>query len=320
MRTVPAAITAARQASSASLCKVWEMTRLDGTIFRFTEHDRDLVVGGETYYATASFDPSSIKGAADMSVSDMDVVGAFDTELISARDLLGGVFHGASFWVGEVLWDAPEEGVDVQQFGWLGRVREIGGKFVAELRGPAEVLQQTIGEVYQPTCRATLGDARCGISLVPESTTVSSVTTRRVFSTTNVTPVFPVGTWQLGTVTFTSGANAGISMDVYLVEGNTLTLMMPMPFDIAPGDTLDVTVGCDKSLATCRDVFHNVLNFRAEPHVPVSDDLIRGPGPDTQRAGASGSGTGGSGSDVTPDPVPDTGIPTITGTPPISES
>lgn len=314
MRTVPAAITAARQASSSRLCKIWELTRQDGTVYRFTEHDRDLEVDGDTFYATASFDPSSIKGAADMSVSDMDVVGAFDTEYISARDLLGGVYHGASFWVGEVLWDAPEEGVDILQFGWLGRVREMGGKFVAELRGPAEVLQQTIGEVYQPTCRATLGDSRCGIALVPESTTVSAVTNRRVFATTDVTPVFPVGTWQRGTVTFTSGANAGIAMDVYMVEGNTMSLMMPLPFDIDIGDTLDVTVGCDKALSTCRDVFHNVLNFRGEPHVPVSDDLIRGPGPDVSRT------SGGSSSDVTPDPVPDPGTPTITGTPTISES
>lgn len=312
MRTVPAAITAARQSSVSHLCKIWELTRQDGTVYRFTEHDLDLVVDGETFYATASFDPSSVKAAADMSVSDMEVIGAFDTELIDARHLLGGLFHGAAFWVGEVLWDAPEEGVDVLQFGWLGRVRETGGKFIAELLGPGAMLQQTIGEVYSPVCRATFGDARCGVVFAPLSSAVITTTSRRVFQATS--PLYDMGSWALGKVTFTTGANTGISMDIYQMDVDTVTLLLPMPFTIEAGDQFEAVPGCDKSFAMCRNRYANVLNFRGEPHVPVSDDLIRGPGPDVSRA------SGGSGSDVTPDPVPEPGTPTITGTPIISET
>jgi len=314
MRTVPAAITAARQSSVSRLCKIWELTRLDGTVYRFTEHDRDIEVDGDTFYATASFDPSSIKGAADMSVSDMDVVGAFDTEYISARDLLGGVYHGASFWVGEVLWDAPDEGVDILQFGWLGRVRETGGKFVAELLGPGAMLQQTIGEVYSPVCRATLGDSRCNAQLSAWHGTVTSVTSRRVFEQTGIAEP-EAGYFIFGKVVWTSGENAdaAASMDVQAMDGAEISLFMPMPFDVSIGDTFTLYAGCDKRLATCRDKFDNVLNFRGEPHVPVSDDLIRGPGPDTPRSG-------GSSSDVTPDPAPEPDVPTITGSPTISTS
>ena len=39
------------------------------------------------------------------------------------------------------------------------------------------------------------------------------------------------------------------------------------------GNTVRVTAGCDKSLATCRDVFANVINFQGEPHVPGIDAL-----------------------------------------------
>lgn len=316
MRTVPAAHTAARQATTSRFCKVWEVTRLDGTVYRLTEHDRDLVVDGDTFYATASFDPSTIKGAADMSVSDMDVLGAFDTELITAHDLIGGLLHGAAFWVGEVLWDAPEEGVDIHQFGWLGRVRETGGKFAAELHGLTQRLQQTIGEVYQPTCRATLGDSRCGVDLAPWtiSSEVSSVTSRREFAVTGL-GLPDTDTWFQGMLTWTSGENDGLSMDVKTSDGFSVTLFLPMPFEVAEGDTFTITAGCNKTLDTCRDKFANVLNFRAEPHVPVSDDLVRGPGPDTSRD------TGGSSEPVEPPaPAVDPEVPTIYGTPEISDS
>jgi uncharacterized phage protein (TIGR02218 family) len=46
-----------------------------------------------------------------------------------------------------------------------------------------------------------------------------------------------------------------------------------MPFDIAIGDTFDVTAGCDKSLATCRGRFNNVPNFRGFPYIPGNDSV-----------------------------------------------
>jgi uncharacterized phage protein (TIGR02218 family) len=45
---------------------------------------------------------------------------------------------------------------------------------------------------------------------------------------------------------------------------------------VAPGDAFVVTAGCDKTLATCRDRFANVANFRGFPHMPGTDFLLRG--------------------------------------------
>lgn len=315
MRSVPAAITAARESASSRLVQIWEVTRSDNTVLRFTEHDRDIEYDGETYLSTASYEPSSIKANADMSVGDMDVKGAFAIGMIEAADVIAGKYHGASFWVGELLWDAPEEGIDVLKFGWLGRCKEIGGQFAFELLGPSMMLQHTIGEIYSPTCRATLGDSRCGVDLVPwtVAAAVESVASRREFTISSVLTL-PATRWQGGLVTWTSGANAGLSMEIQLPDDTdpvpmTLTLFLPMPFDIEIGDECTIVAGCDKTLATCRDVFNNVLNFRGEPHVPVSDDLIRGPGPDTPRA------SGGSSSDVSPPATPEPDVPTISGNP-----
>lgn len=322
MRSVPAAITAARESASSRLCQIWEVTRTDGTILRFTEHDRDIEYDGETYLATASFDPSSIKANADMAVGDMDVKGAFSVGEVTAADVLAGKFQGASFWVGEVLWDAPEEGVDILKFGWLGRCKEVGGQFTFELLGPAMMLQHTIGEIYSPTCRAAFGDSRCKVDTSAYTTTSSvlSVTSRRQF----VASVLGAQ-WDYGLLTWTSGANSGVSIEVRTAETEleeytppylplTINAFLPTPFDIAVGDEFTLIAGCNKTLAMCRDRFDNVLNFRGEPHVPVSDDLIRGPGQDTQRS------SGGSSEDVSPPVEAVPGTPTIGGTPSISSS
>lgn len=281
MRTVPAAITAARQSSSSRLCKIWRIERTDGVVLRFTEHDRDLTVDGETYYATASFDASSIKASADLSVDDLDVQGAFDSAYIRAEDLLAGKYHGATFVVSEMLWDNVAAGADVLRWGWLGRVKEVGGQFVAELLGPTVRLNKPLLQMYQPSCRATLGDPRCGVNLAAytQSGAVTVVNSRRSFEVSGVSvPSGDETYFQGGLLTFTNtGDLQGVSMEVQACDGLTVELLLQMPFDIQVGDTFTITAGCDHSLATCRDRFNNVLNFRGEPHAPVSDDMIKGP-------------------------------------------
>ena len=87
-----------------------------------------------------------------------------------------------------------------------------------------------------------------------------------------------------GLLTFDSSAsptsaNAGLSMEIktWDLANKRVTLFLPMPFDIVPGDLVALRAGCSKSLAVCRDTFDNVLNFRGEPYVPGNDLLFRTP-------------------------------------------
>jgi len=53
----------------------------------------------------------------------------------------------------------------------------------------------------------------------------------------------------------------------------TVVLFLPMPNLLAVGDTFEAYPGCAKDIATCRDTFDNILNFRGEPYVPGQDAL-----------------------------------------------
>lgn len=80
-----------------------------------------------------------------------------------------------------------------------------------------------------------------------------------------------------GLVTWLTGANAGLSMEVQTYVPGYVKLFEPMPHPVVAGDTYTIRAGCDKLLATCRNKFSNAINFRGEPWIPGSDQLMQHP-------------------------------------------
>ncbi len=89
------------------------------------------------------------------------------------------------------------------------------------------------------------------------------------------TPQGASSVFDYGKVTFTSGENNGLSMEVKTYVLGTLVLQLPMPYAIEAGDTYSLVQGCDRSFVTCRDRHDNVINFRGEPHLPGQDKLYQ---------------------------------------------
>ncbi len=83
------------------------------------------------------------------------------------------------------------------------------------------------------------------------------------------------GYFDYGLITFTSGLNSGLSMEVKSYVPGQITLQLPFPYAVVPGDAYTMHAGCDKSLATCRDRFNNIVNMRAEPYLPGIDRLVQ---------------------------------------------
>lgn len=85
---------------------------------------------------------------------------------------------------------------------------------------------------------------------------------------------YALGYFAYGSVTFTSGQNAGFSMEVKTFAPGVVTLAMAMPYPIAVGDTYTITPGCDQQFGTCRDRYNNIVHFRGEPYIPGPDILL----------------------------------------------
>ena len=132
--------------------------------------------------------------------------------------------------------------------------------------------QQMPRNVYQGSCRHRLFDARCTLTAATYTKTgVAATGSTRATILGSVAAPGGSGTFALGTLTMTSGANSGFSRLVTAWDGvAAFALLNPFPFTIAPGDTFSVTAGCDKSMATCT-AFGNRINFGGEPYIPVPE-------------------------------------------------
>lgn len=256
---------------------LWKVIRQDSAIFTFTSHDAPIVFDGHTYEASAGFMPSAVQTTSGLAVDDLELEGLLSSESITQQDLVAGLWDGAEVWLYQVNYLDLTAGAVICRRGWIGEVRSGKTSFVAELRGVAQRLSQQIGQFYSPSCRADFGDGRCKLNLASFTVTgaVTGVTNRHVFTDSSRTEA--AGFFDLGLIAFTSGANSGFSQEVKTFSSGVITSELSFPNAITIGDAYVLQQGCDKTFATCKDRYNNIVNFRGEPYVPVIDALIRGP-------------------------------------------
>jgi uncharacterized phage protein (TIGR02218 family) len=179
MKTIPAALLTHIEGGDCTTCKCWKATRTDGEVYGFTEHDRDLVVSGVTYKAATGVSASALKTGGDFSVPNSDIEGAFDAAAITEDDIGAGLWDNCAIECFRVNWAAPTDGVEKLGSGVLGEVRMGRQQFVAELQGLMRQLAQQVCELYSPSCRADLGDARCKVRLDPPAWAAATAYTVR---------------------------------------------------------------------------------------------------------------------------------------------
>jgi uncharacterized phage protein (TIGR02218 family) len=89
------------------LAAIWRITRKDGAQFFFTDHDRDIVFGGDTYRADAGFERTAIRSDAGFAVDNLDLVGVFAEGGIVEDEVRAGLFDDAEIRVSFVNWEDP---------------------------------------------------------------------------------------------------------------------------------------------------------------------------------------------------------------------
>ncbi len=285
MRDIPPALQAKLETGATTLCRCWILTRRDGAVLGFTDHDRDLDLLGTVCVAAAGFAASEATQAFGMNVGGAEVSGAFADESLNEDDLAAGLYDAARVKTYLVDWQEPALHLLLHS-GVLGEIRRAGAAFTAEIRGPAHRLAEESGRLYTPRCGADLGDARCGIDLTqPQWRGAGVVIAVQSPASIRVSGLgtFAAGWFTAGRLAWTSGANADTSVEVKTHSagpfGVRLDLWQPAAADITIGDAFTVTAGCDKRFATCRERFANAINFRGFPHIPGNDYLISHPTP-----------------------------------------
>jgi len=167
-KTVTSELAAHLQEETTTLATLWKVTRKDGTVFRFTDHDSDIVRGGERFRASVGYDSTAVTNSVGLSVDNLDVRGFLEDSSLTDPDLRAGKFDFADVRIELVNYEAPDDGAIALRRGTFGEVTITDtGEFQTELRGLAQQYSQRIGKVYSPSCRADLGDSACKVGIDP---------------------------------------------------------------------------------------------------------------------------------------------------------
>jgi uncharacterized phage protein (TIGR02218 family) len=282
MRIIPQNLAAHLTGGATTLCHCWTLIRRDGTTFGFTDHDRDLVVGGILHAARTGLEAAEATAELGFAVGGGEVSGALVSAGLTEDDIASGLYDDASVETWLVNWSNVDERL-LLDVGSIGEIRRADGGFVAEVRGLMHRFDEERGRLFRATCAADLGDGRGEIDAASPAYagagTVTATDGALAIAASGIG--FSDGWCTAGKLTWTSGDNAGLSVEIKVhraVSGiDEFDLWQRAPHVIKIGDTFRVTAGCDKTHATCRAKFKNAVNFRGFPHMPGNDFIIRMP-------------------------------------------
>lgn len=276
-------LLATRQFYSADL---YEFSLSGGGQLNYCGGDKDIVWNGITWSASGTtgpyFDRNDNKAKCHWKVGiEVDTL-VFDV-LPGSSTVLGdpflsairqGIFDGAEMTLYRAFMPTYGNVAAGTVIMFAGRVAEIdasGSLATFSVNSHLELLNQNLPRnLYQSGCLNTLYDTACTLNQASFTVTASAGASSTQ-SIVNTALTQATGYFDLGVITFTSGANNGISRTIKTyVQGSPSTVNVIAPFPTAPnsGDTFSIVPGCDKQQSTCQNKFSNLANFRGFPYVP----------------------------------------------------
>jgi len=270
------------QSNVTFLVAVWRITSPEGEVAAYCAHTRNLVFDSVNYVA-APVEPTKFTQTLGVQEANhVELFGVFDT-VISEDEIQGGKWKNAPIVFEYIAIDPATGLASATVTGSVGKMRGQAGKFQVnngtfrvELRSLSDRLQQDIGALTSPLDR-NRSAAELGVSLAPFTfaRTVTAVVDRRNFTVGGTAQADNY--FKYGVVTFTSGANNGLRMEIKANVGNVIELQLPLRSTIAISDTCSLVAGYDSTREQCRDKFNAMVEFDGECDLPNLRGVISYP-------------------------------------------
>lgn len=278
MTIYPQALADHLDGEATTVCHCWRLTRRDGTVLGFTDHDRALTVDGTAFRPQSGFSATEARDTLGLAIDTVDVEGALSADELSEADIAAGLYDDAAVETLLVNWARPADFARLRT-ATIGRISRRDAAFVAELKSRTHGLDQIQGRVFARACDAQLGDGRCRVDLDGPGLSATGTVAAPAAAANGLRVLgldaFAAGWFGLGTLDWTSGSRAGtrdhVTGHAKAAGGFDLTLQAGEGGTAVAGDTFVVRAGCDKAFATCKAKFANALNFQGFPHLPGND-------------------------------------------------
>lgn len=264
----------------------WEIIRKDGAAYRFTSHEKRLVVNGNTYTPVEGIDVAAVRQSDSLRGHNTEATGVISSTSIKHADLKAGKFRGAVVNEYHVNWDYPWAGILRKYRYFVLSTKFNGNVWVAELGTLAQWLQQPVGTLLTRDCGFNFGGPGCNLNLGPF--TLNGCVVTEIVKPRNIFKASDGGfgtkladAYRYGNLQWTTGLNDGEATEVSASSaptGNviTFTLFQSSHFEIAVNDTFSATLGCAHSRDACKS-FGNMVRFGGFEFIPGADKSLATP-------------------------------------------
>jgi uncharacterized phage protein (TIGR02218 family) len=282
MRTASAGLIAYLNAGTQFLmADLYTLTLNGGFVVRYTSADTDLPYGGNVF-SRFLIARTRTKTSVGLEVDTLDVtIHPAVSDLLNSVPWLSaarnGALDGANLLLEKVFmptWGDTSLGTIIL---FQGRVSDIGlgrTELSLKIKSEMELLDtQLPRNFYQSSCINTLFDSSCGLAKATYA--VGGLVASGSLTQISTDLLQASGYFALGTIKFTSGANAGVTRSIRTYAGGVVGLALPLLAPVSAGDSFTAYPGCDKIKATCESgKFNNVINFRGYPFVPDPETAV----------------------------------------------
>jgi uncharacterized phage protein (TIGR02218 family) len=237
-----------------------------------TDADVDKTVSAETFVKSPGFTVTKWTVANGGRPAGIDLTLPFDDiGPLLADDIKRGAWRGATItcWVARSA-DPSDREIIVD--GFIGNTQftdRITGSI--EITTKADAMADIFLFTIQPMCSFKFGGTECGVDLAPLTltATVASVTDTGKFTIAVTNP--SNFDFTHGKVTFTSGANDGYEdwARNWTAGTSLVDLVNGTPFDIAIGDTVTISAGCDLTRNGGCKKYNNLNRFPGQDYTPA---------------------------------------------------
>jgi uncharacterized phage protein (TIGR02218 family) len=256
------------------------------TILRYSAAPTPIVANGYLFAVGPKFERSKTKVVIGTQVDELDIkIYPEATDLVGSTPFLEaawqGQFDGGLVQLVRAFMGANAGGYGDTSAGTVilfsGRISDIDCSRTGvemKCRSHLELLNiQMPRRLWQSSCTHVFGDAMCLFNRSSLAATFSaangSTTTVIQGAPTTATP------YAQGTIIAVTGGNAGYSRTISsFISGGTVTVKLAFLSSVAVGDQFQLLPGCDRTLATCTNVFNNALHFGGFPYIPTPETAV----------------------------------------------
>lgn len=284
MKAVSAALVALLGNSQQFImADLYTFTLVGGAVLRYSAAPTALTVNGNAFSLGPKFERSKTKIVIGTQVDELEVkVYPEATDLIGAAPFLEaawqGLLDGALLQLERAFMPTYGDTSPGTVVLFAGRISDIDCSRTGvdiKCRSHLELLNiQMPRRLWQSSCTHVFGDAMCQFnrsSLQATFAAGSGSTQAQIAATLSPSPA---NLYIQGTIIGLTGANAGSSRTVANMDGSWVYVKLAFPSPVVSGDQFQLVPGCDRTIATCTNVFNNATHFGGFPYIPTPETAV----------------------------------------------